>query len=149
MTFELRSEDYGVDVTLHEVAAFPDSAGRKIYADTGYALDIQLKSTTTAVVGDDVVKWYLKTKDYDKLRPVRSTTPRILVLFVLEETEEQRLRQTEEALCLRHCCYWVSLAGRGAVGNPSRTLIELPRKNVFSVDGLREIMRRVKGKESL
>ena len=142
--------DYGIDVTLREVTKRKrGKAGKIRHCVSGRALDIQLKSTTRAVLDDDVVKYYLDVKAYNDLRLTPVATPRILTLFVLAESEEEQFRQNEDALCLRHCCYWVSLEGRGQVDNPSKTLIELPRKNVFSEDNLRGILRRLERKESL
>jgi hypothetical protein len=141
--------DYGIDVTLREVTMKRGKAGKMRHTESGIALDIQLKSTTRAVLDDEVVKYYLDIGAYDNLRLTPVRTPRILTLLVLAESEEEQLKQTENALCLRHCCYWISLKGRGPVDNPWRTRIELPRKNVFSEDGLRGIILRVKRNESL
>lgn len=145
MTCSFRDFDYGIDVTLTEVAGRAHQSRPGIrYCETGYKLDIQIKSTATADVLDEVIVYDLAVGAYDDLRETMVGTPRILVLLVLPESEEEQLRQAENALCLQRCCYWLSLKGRGEVTNRYTVRVKLPRKNVFSEDELQRIMSRVK-----
>jgi len=52
--------DYGVDIVLHKVAVLRTAAnGRKKYTQTGYPLEVQLKSTVTARVDENQVTFDL------------------------------------------------------------------------------------------
>src|SRR6266851_1720211 len=84
LSYQTRSTDYGIDLTLYEVAV---QYGR--YAETGYQLDIQLRSTTAASVAEDHVHYDLKVKTYNDLRPVQIFVPRLLVVYVLPENEAE------------------------------------------------------------
>jgi hypothetical protein len=142
--------DYGIDLTLREVAAKTSSNGeRRRYVSSGFALDVQAKSTTTAVVGDDVVSYDLDIDAYDDLREVHVGTPRILVLLVLPDEGQDPISQDEDSLRLCRCCYWVSLRGWGAVANRRSRRIALPRRNIFSVEGVRDIFDRLRRSEEL
>ena len=153
MTCSYRDFDYGIDVTLNDVRerARRTRSGKR-YNESGHKLDIQIKSATiakTATVRDEEIVYDLDVDTYDDLREPKVGTPRILVLLVLPESEEEQLHQTENSLCLRQCCYWLSLKGKEAVKNRFKVRLELPRENVFSEDALRRIMDRIKQGESL
>lgn len=153
MTFSFTDFDYGIDVTLNDVRE-RDRRTRwgKRYNESGHKLDIQIKSATiakTAIVRGENIVYDLDVDTYDDLREPKVGTPRILVLLVLPESEEERLHQTENALCLRRCCYWLSLKGRKEVKNRSTVRLKLPRESVFSEDALRGMMDRIKQGESI
>ena len=131
--------DYGIDVTLHEVTS---RNGRLVHS--GYSLDVQLKSTVTAVVEDSHVKYDLEVKNYLDLCETDVGCPRILVLLVLPRPEPEWLSQTEEELIVRRCAYWLSLRGKPASSNTATVRIQIPRTNVLSVEGLRAMMAQVR-----
>jgi Domain of unknown function (DUF4365) len=89
----------------------------------------------------------LAVANYNDLRMEEAGTPRILVLLVMPDDEERWIEQTEEMLLLRHCAYWVSLKGMPATSNTKTVRISVPRVNVFSVNGLRALMDKVRRKE--
>ncbi len=75
--------------------------------------------------------------------------PRILVLLVLPEDEDQWTEQTEDHLLLRHSAYWLSLKGQGPTKNQQSVRVLLPRVNLFSVQALETLMGKVRRREPL
>jgi hypothetical protein len=150
MSCSVRNFDYGIDVTLHEITVRTNpSTGKMRYVESGMPLDIQVKSTTTAIIEEDEVKYDIDINTYDDLRDMNVSTPRILVLHFQPKEQGQLLRQTEDTLALLGCCYWLSLKGREAVTNTCTVRICIPRKNIFTVDQLQQIMNRIKEGEEL
>ena len=142
--------DCGIDMSLHEVTVRTNPrTGKPEYYESGAVLGIQLKSTTGAIVEANEVRYDLSVKAYRNLRNENCPTPCILVLHVQPKAEEDRLIQTKEALALAGCCYWASLRGRPEVSNARSVRIRIPGTNVFSVDALRRIMKRILAKEPL
>jgi hypothetical protein len=130
-----RAFDYGIDVTVHEI-----HQRNARYVETGFNLDIQANSTYGAIVTDTDVLYDLEVKSYDDLRDQDVGTPRILVLLVQPEVEADWTEVTENELMLRHCAYWLSLKGMGAVDNTRTVRVSLPKANRFSVEALQGIM---------
>lgn len=88
----------------------------------------------------DEIAFALPVKNYNDLR-ADVMEPRLLVLVCVPEDYDDWAEQTEDQLCLRHCAYWLSLAGKPETENDSTVTVHIPRKNVFSVDFLKEAMR--------
>ena len=101
---------------------------------------IQLKCTHTVDRSKDEIAFALPVKNYNDLR-ADVMEPRLLVLVCVPEDCEDWTKQTEDQLCLHHCAYWLSLAGKPETDNDSTVTVHIPRKNVFSVDFLKEAMR--------
>lgn len=136
--------DYGIDLTLHDIAAYGD-----YLAESGYKLDVQAKSATRAQLTSTHVRHDLERKAYDILRETAVGTPRILVVLVLPKDETLWTAQTEQALTLRHCAYWMSLKGSAPTTNRRSVRVPVPRANVFSLAALQGLMRRIKTGEPL
>ncbi len=106
-------------------------------------LDLQLKCTTDGVIRDDQVVHRLKRKNYDELRITEFLVPRLLVVVLVPESEEEWVRHSEEELAIRRCGYWTSLMGMPESANKGdKVSVHLPRANVFDVAGLRGLMGR-------
>jgi hypothetical protein len=131
--------DYGTDVTLNEIAL---SGNRR--CETGFKVDVQAKSTTRAKVGETHLRYDLEVKAHEYLRDARAWCPRILVVLLLPDEEEQWSSQTEEELVLRYCAYWLSLRGRRPAGRRKTVRIVIPRANVFSAAALQTLVDRFK-----
>jgi hypothetical protein len=130
--------DYGIDLTLNEVTIHN---GRPVLS--GFRLDIQAKSTVLGRFDTDTINYDLNVKNYEDLRqPV--PVPRILVLLALPTTEIEWMVQGEDALSVRRCAYWTSLRGASATTNRRTIAVTLQRHNVFSRQGLRWIMGRIR-----
>jgi Domain of unknown function (DUF4365) len=110
-----------------------------------FPLYIQLKSSTMAEVKENTVVYDLTIKAYDELRRPRQPgeSPMILVLLVLPEDEAVWMDLDEERLLIRKCAYWISLEDWPESDTIWTKRINIPRTNVFSVDGLRDIMDRI------
>ena len=106
-------------------------------------LELQLKCTSREILKDEHLAFPLKLKNYNELRYDDYQIPRILVVVIVPDNVSNWLTQTEESLALRHCAYWLSLRGTGETTNVESMTVHLPRRQVFSVDGLTQIMKRI------
>jgi hypothetical protein len=136
--------DFGIDVILHEIARIQNRL-----IESGFRLDVQAKSTTLACVEEAAIRYDLEVRTYDVLRMPAPGCPRILVVLVLPPDEADWFGQTEDALVLRHCAYWLSLRGQAATKNRKSVRIRIPRANVFSVSALQFMMARIRRGELL
>lgn len=141
------SDNAGVDATLRvlEERLAPDS----VY--TQFTFDVQLKATSQspAIEADRYSFWLDDVKRYDKLRRRAGPFPTVLAVLLLPEDAATWLEQSEEALIARRCVYWTSLWDAPATENSSGQTIYLPKANMLSVDGLRDLARRLSREEEL
>ncbi len=135
--------DYGIDMTLHDVAERTENGSRR-YFQTGFDIDVQAKSTVSAELNEEHVVCDLEIKNYNDLRETTVGKPRILVLLVLPPDESQWLELTEDELVLRRCAYWYSLRGADETPNRQTVRIHIPRSNLFTVAALKDLMLRRK-----
>jgi len=129
--------DYGVDLSLRSVG-IQENRRR----DIGVQIDLQLKSTTRAVVTDTEVRYDLDVQTYNDLRDDNRRCPRLLVVLVMPAEEAQWLSQTPEELVLRHCAYWISLKGYPPTTAASTVRISIPLTNIFSVAEVTRLMQQ-------
>ena len=104
------------------------------------SIGIQLKATINLPdpsVG--VLKYPLKRRNYDLLR-IETQVPRILVVLRLPQDEANWINVSTEALILRHCAFWVSLANAGDSDNATSVTISVPSANQFTVSSLKALM---------
>jgi hypothetical protein len=133
--------DYGTDVGLRAVDV---RDGR--YEDSGEVIDVQLRSTTRAIVRDDVIAYDLDASTFEYLRRGPVSRPRILVLMVMPEAAGEWVDQDETELRLRRCAYWLSLRGAERSSATSSVRISIPRANVFDAVALTRLLdRRYRG----
>jgi hypothetical protein len=144
LSCSFRDFDYGIDVTLHDIRR----RGHR-HMESGFNLNIQAKSTTTRSLTATEAVYDLDVKNYDDLRDPQVGCPRILVLLVLPEDENQWTEQSEDHLLVRHAGYWHSLNGWGPRANQKTVRVALPRANLFSVQALESLMAKVRRGESL
>jgi hypothetical protein len=138
LTYSTDNHDYGIDLTLKSIIRKGN-----VFVPTGLGLDIQAKAATLAEVGTGQVKYVPDARGYNILCDSSARTARILVLLVLPEDPSQWVTVTEVGLVIRRCAYWLSLKGRPPTQNKKSITVTLPRKNLFSVDGLHTIMNRL------
>jgi Domain of unknown function (DUF4365) len=74
---------------------------------------------------------------------------RLLVLVVFPGDETLWTSQSEEQLLIRGCAYWLSLQGHPAAENKRTVRLNIPRSNVFSVEGVSTLMDRMRKEENL
>jgi hypothetical protein len=132
------AQDYGIDVCLRTVAV----RGRR-HGPGAVQLDVQLKSTTRANVGEHDLTYDLEVKNYNDLRAPAPMCPRILIVLVLPADESLWLSQSPEELTVRHCAYWYWLGGAGPTATTRTVRITIPKDNVFSVSALNAIVSRL------
>ncbi|WP_327313843.1 DUF4365 domain-containing protein [Streptomyces sp. NBC_01235] len=84
------------------------------------------------------------TLDNDHLRKLARTpvsVHKILVVMLVPRSQDDWLRASHDRLDLRHCCYWVNLAGHPITGR-TRTTVRIPTTRIFDDRALCEIMTR-------
>jgi len=139
LNYSFRIYDYGTDVSLGEVR---EVGG--VYTETGFAIDIQLRSSSLAQVREQEVAYDQDVRTYDFLRQEGVVIPRILVLMVLPADEAEWIGQTEAGLELRRCAYWLSCRGYAPTANTSSVRLAIPRTNVFGVEAVRAMFDRLR-----
>ncbi len=130
--------DFGIDLCLHSV----ESRGRR-WGPGPVQVDLQLKSTTRAHLRGEHLYYDLDVKNYDDLRSPAPMCPRLLVVLVLPEQEEEWLHQTAEELTLRRCAYWLWLAGADATTATTTVRVQVPLAQVFSVESMQNLVARL------
>jgi len=126
-------DDHGIDGTIIN----PERRGIN-------RVDFQLKATTRYGIRPTVISYDLRVEDYNRLT-LDDDVPRVLILFIMPDDEEQWLAQSEDELCLRKCAYWVSLMGSSVSSNSSTVRVSVPMTNVFDQNGLHEMFRQLIG----
>lgn len=139
VTWGKPDSDYGIDLSLRLVS--PVEGRRR---DVGTQIDLQLRSTTRAIVNDTEVIYDLDVDTYNDLRDADRPTLFLLILFVMPSDEAFWISQTPEQLCLRHCAYWVSLRGLPSTTATSSIRITIPRTNIFSVETLTRLLQQAR-----
>lgn len=77
-----------------------------------------------------------------KLARTPVSVHKILVVMLVPRNPEDWLRASHDRLALRHCCYWINLAGQPVTGR-RRTTVRIPTARIFDDRALCEIMTRV------
>lgn len=130
--------DFGIDLCLHTV----EVRGRR-WGPGPVQLDLQLKSTTRAQVREGRLYYDLDVKNYNDLRAPAPMCPRLLIVLVLPEQEEEWLNQTPEELVLRRCAYWLWLGAAEATTATTTVRVPIPLEQVFSVPAVQGIVARL------
>jgi hypothetical protein len=135
-----RRHDYGIDGTFHPVS----EGSRRL--ETGFPVDFQMKSTVNwDVSGSDIV-YDLEAQTYnDLVGRDPYAVPCILILLCLPKSPEEWLVGSETEMVLRNCCYWEKLTGE-PTENSSTRRIRIPRKNLLTPDGIRQILKTERAK---
>lgn len=108
-------------------------------------LEMQLKCTYCGVLDDAEIKYPLKIKNYEDLRPDNVLVPRILVVVIVPEALDGWLAHSEDSLSLHNCGYWMSLRGLGETVNTHSKTVALPRAQQYTVKQVQQIMSRIAG----
>jgi hypothetical protein len=146
---------------LHAVAAaagcslaqpFPDNgidwhinhASRAHVVDDEATIKVQLKCTYQTAP-DPPGRTFAFTLDNDHLRKLahpRVAVHKILVVMLVPRDTVDWLVTYGDRIELRHCCYWVNLAGVPVTGK-HRTNVRIPTGQVFDDQALCAMMARV------
>lgn len=110
--------------------------------DVDHFLQIQLKASSTLDPGDvGTVKAQFRKERFELFAAQNPTIPKIVVIMVQPPLIDDWMRASHKRLALRHCSYWVNIAGQTTdVGRP---YVYAPRTQIFDDRGLCEIMARV------
>lgn len=123
-----------VDVTIRAKGKLV--AESKLFSPT---LDLQLKATSRASYHDEHLVFDLPVKNYNELRE-RYPSPRLLIVLVLPEDQQEWVSYTGKELVTRRCAYWFSLSGMLDVGNSNTRRVMIPKRQLFSPEKLHELM---------
>lgn len=102
-------------------------------------LDLQLKCTAAPLPSVGDISCVLKLKNYEDLRRQPVVVPRwLVVLFVPEDIAKWlTLVNPPTEVLLRHCAWWLSLAGLPEVDNEASVTVRLPHRNLFTPEALK------------
>jgi hypothetical protein len=116
-----------------------------------FDFEVQLKATKQQVrAANGRYPYFFKGIDrYNTLREPGSPLPKLLVVLFLPAKPEQWLKLDEKALIAKRCAYWVSLKGAPESENDSGQTVRIPKSQILSVAGLREIAMRFSREEDL
>ncbi|MCK1712020.1 MULTISPECIES: DUF4365 domain-containing protein [unclassified Bradyrhizobium] len=106
-------------------------------------IDIQAKCQRSGPASGDPISFPLDLETYDNLRDPKVCIPRILVVVFVPNDVQEWLAQTEHALTLRHCAYWMSLKGLQSSSNAKSQTVYIPRKNLFGPQVLQSMMTKI------
>lgn len=131
------SRDYGVDGTLKHIVNTDDNG----YVETGYPVDFQLKGTTQAGKGSDVIKFDLKARNYN-LIVARSETaiPYYLFLVCFDAQTENWMSVDAERLIVNASAFWWKQSGV-RTANTSSVRIEIPIMNRLTSTVMGDMLR--------
>ena len=111
-------------------------------------IEFQAKGTSREILKEDHLAYPLAVDTYEKLR-ANTIIPRILIVVLIPEEENEWVAHSEEELLLRHCGYWRSFSGEPASENQTSVTVHIPRTNVFESNQLIELMNRMQAGEPL
>lgn len=131
-----RADDDSIDIGIRANRSF----GAKRRAPR---LDIQAKCTALDDRCGDTVVHDLPMKNYDDLRDPEVYVPRILVVVTVPEDVAEWLHESPAETAMRRCAFWTSLRGAPEVTNAEKRRVQIPRKQMFTVDALTAIMHRI------
>jgi len=136
-----RHEDNnGIDAGVTAWAPF-DNGGYLTEVD----FKVQLKATIEVPIDNGTHLFYFLrgVSRYDDLRANTVDVARILLVLFLPPDAANWLEQTEDELAMRRCGYWVSLRGAAATNNGTGATVYLPKTQIFSPIGLRQLASRL------
>ena len=110
---------------------------------SGMPIYIQAKASYDFEIENDCIKYDLKVKNYNQLVDNDRCIPLILVLYCMPREQDEWLYICESNTILKHCGYWISLAGRSPSDNDSTERIRIPRNQIFNESSLKEILVKI------
>jgi hypothetical protein len=111
-------------------------------------IKLQLKATSNANIDNDEIIFPLPIKNYNDLR-LRSTCPRLLVIFCLPENSDEWLNHTNDELIIKKCCHYLNLNGYPESTNTTSVTVRVPLANVLSPETIHDLMLRASTQELL
>lgn len=107
-------------------------------------LKVQLKSTSQSQPNPQsgYVSVKLSNARFELLAQNPVIVHRILIALIIPKNVEKWVRASHNYMELRHCAYWVNIAGAKPTGTEESS-VRVPTSNVFDDIALCDIMRRV------
>jgi hypothetical protein len=110
--------------------------------DVQIALQVKSRRVGEFAVSDTGFKIAMPVEQYKRLRG-RRQVPCYLVMVVVPPEPRDYIRQTSDALILRHSAYWLSLEHHLPVqGGKKSVTVTVPRDNLLTVDVLHAFFNR-------
>nr|WP_169746803.1 DUF4365 domain-containing protein [Demequina gelatinilytica] len=107
-------------------------------------IQLQLKATSSEkMITSTSVSAYMSEKRWDEFRDPDPYEPRIVVVMALPDDQGEWAFATHDAFELRHCAYWVNIAGEPAASS-SRPIVTAPRANVFDDVAVCKMMAKIR-----
>lgn len=135
-------DEDSVDCMLKKIVVLED--GNQFRA----SLHVQLKSTASRnlySIGENVITYQLKKKNYDDLRK-RGTNEIVLCLLVLpEKSGKPWVECTDDELLMHGRMYWCSLRNKPDATQKDRVPVELPKDQFLDSITLDALMLRAAG----
>ena len=136
-TIAVSRQDYGVDGTLKHIARSGDDR----YAETGFGADFQLKGTTAALIGADVVRFDLKARNYDLIvTREEKAVPYYLFVVCFPADVRQWLVEDADKLILNASAFWWTHCGE-PTRNARSVRVEMPTANRLTFGAIEAILR--------
>jgi hypothetical protein len=113
-------------------------------ADNEMDLKIALKATAQVAVDPSKSTFPFRIEN-DHLRYLNRVDPavhKILVVMTLPKSVDDWIMAEHDFLTIRHCCYWVNLAGVQPTGRDKST-VPIPTSRLFDDEALCDIMQRI------
>lgn len=141
---ESQRKDYGIDLTIREIAKRIESNGKETYFPSNRELKVQLKATTEKQVrhAKGFLKFDLKVKNYnDLVYYVQNQLHTYLFLVVMPDDEQRWLEYTNDELILRSRCYWYIHPLDTLASTNSRThVIQIPENQRIDKDTFKQLL---------
>jgi hypothetical protein len=135
---KVHSTDYdGVDITI--------SSSIEYEKFTGSEIELQIKCTAQQnLLTNEAMTWVLDAKPFRKLTDPRTYVPRFLAVLLVPNKSSLWLEQDEAGLLTESRMYWERASMLGSIpGTQHSKTVHLPRKNLFDVDQLQVIMKKI------
>lgn len=135
-------QDHGVDLIITPVTKRIEPSGANRYLDSPHKLDLQLKTTTTSGVVDEVdfIKYDLEVKTFNDLVQRKDDyLPLHLILIILTENPPNCVNISEDNLSIMNRAYWyLPPENEVASNNDQRKRIEIPKGNLITNSFIRD-----------
>jgi len=145
-TTESLRKDYGVDLTIREIAKRIEPNGKASYYPSNRELKVQLKATTEKQVrhAKGFLKFDLKVKNYnDLVYYTQNQLYTYLFLVVMPDDEQRWLEYTDGELILRSRCYWyIHPPGTLASTNSRTHVIQIPENQMIDKGTFNQLLKK-------
>ena len=103
-------------------------------------IELQLKCTSQDLINDDQLSFPLSIKNYNDLRGDDVICPRYLIVLLVPKEIDDWLEHEDDALLLKHSCYWTSIKDHPVTSNTTSVTINIPLEQKLTCDSLLALM---------